>query len=1219
MPCDPRPGPPCAPPARPTRGRLLALLAGLALLLVAMPAEAFRIVEFNLGCANGDRAPMWVQIDGLDFELMDGALGVQTFDRDGVLLQERRRIFGARTGSAWFPGERWFFGTSACVEAYTDFDNATAFPPDAAMLVPMDTLAGRIVLFRLEGTTRVPLQEVRYGPGGDIDAPPPGSSAMLLAGSWRWNPAPIARRYDGYSYSGSPCLGYPRFAIRELMLACEDGDPRGGFLELEALGVRPAYDARIHLRAYDRDGALIAEVTDLFGARAGEGCATGSRWLLAGEAFAAAASGAPDHVLPVALDPVAGRLELSGTILGTFWLIDTLSYDRASGARPPDGLAIEHAPLSRLVHVVAPTPTTSTGDTLRLPGCAFGTRPPAPFLQELALRCADGGLDGQFIELAARDGEVALTGSWSVRAFDRTGALSFSLPLETGPPLVLSPLAGYLIATDAPLVWGPEPPDARLPAPLDPVGGRVELVTPGIAGDSVVSVIGWGGASNPVPPAGTSLASNGRSRIAAQPFPTPAGRDGRTRSAGNCLAGAGGHAYVVSEVGTHCQDGSPDGLFVELASDSLDDTYDPALGLRLRSPAGVTLATCFPLFANAPRGPRPPGRTWLIGAPGFEARNGLTPDAVLDGAPDASTASISVFRRDLVTGADSTLHTMSVGSAPPADGRSIVRAPDRRYVASGVVTPTRSDGAVVAPGACYVRARPEAVRIGEVFLRCRDGDPSARFVELVAASGDASYAPDLTLRIFDHLSRLTGTITHPFAALEGQPWSAGRPFMLGGEGVEARLGLTPDAPLPFALDTLGGRLQLLLAGGEGGLPVDEVRWGSAELPAPVDGSSLEREGESWREASLPTPATRERDGERLLSCLGVCPPRTVRMAFGAAQLLTEARASLSSFEASAELDATRGAWSIEAGFDETRARLPDRFTLIDETRPGPVTLRARLDWVGHASTACDSLGACSGSQVSVALRIAGQLDSATAVGDSSGSVTLAFAATPGEPFELVSEGRATGDLSRGFRARVTARLVFETPAGARVVSCYGYDSRLARGAGEARVITSAGDVRIEWPVLEPATFVGTVERRERDRDWIAIETRTADADGFVRFGDRRAAAGATYEYRLVWDDLFGHEETLPVTVRVPARATFALLGARPHPARGSLQVAIELAEPGEARLELLDVTGRLVTRQVRSFAAGPHVVPLAARLAPGVYVVRLQASGRDARTTVVVY
>ena len=1223
MPLKPCPSPP--PRERPAFVRLLvrpfgrlALALG-ALLLAAGPTRAFQIVEFNLGCANGERAAMWVQLEGRDFELMEAALGLQTYDRSGTLLFERRRVFGSRSGSAWFPGERWFIGTNACDEVYTDFENATPFPSDAALLVPLDSLAGRIVLFRLEGTVRVPLQEVRYGPGGDIDAPPPGSSAVLAGSSWRWNPTPIVRRYDGYSFAGSSCLRYPRLAVRELMLACEDGDSRGGFLELEASGVRPSYDARIRLRAYDRDGALIAELADVFGTRAGESCTPGSRWLLASDAFATAAGAIPDRVLPFALDPVAGHIELSGTFHGTFWMLDSLSYGRAGVVRPPDGLAIEHAPLSRLVTVVAPSPTTSRGDTLSVPECAFGSRAPAAFVQEVALRCADGGLDGQFVELSARDGDVTLRGAWSLRAYAHDDALVFTLPLTGAGAVVLTPRTGWLATSAAPGTWDVLAPDAVLPAALDTLGGRVELIVAGALGDSVVSTLAWGANAHATPPAGSSLEANGRSSVVAKAYPTPTDLLGRAHATADCLASDAPHGFVVSEVGTHCQDGSSAGLFVELASDSTRDAFDPTIGLRLRSPAGVTLATCFPMFANAARRAWPNAGHWLVAAAGFTARNGLAPDAVLDAAPDAGSAVISVFRRDPVTGRDTTLHAMAVSTAPPPPGRSIVRLAAGDYGVSGVVTPTRADGAVVAPGACYVRARPEAVRLGELFLRCRDGETSARYVELVASDGDASYAPDLIVRVFDHDNRLLGALSHVFGALEGQPWRAGRPFMLGSEGVAARLGIAPDAALPLPLDTLGGRIQLLLAGGEGGLTLDELRWGTIETPTPGPGASLERDGERWRVAALPTPANRDHDGARLLPCLGDCPPRTVRMAFGSDQLITSARANLSAFEARAELDATRGAWSISAGFDETRALLPDRFTLLGIGGAAAVSVRARLEWLGAATSACDTLGACAASRVFVALRTAGHADSASAAHDTSAVLDLTFDVVPGQPFELVSEGRATGELSRGFRASLTARLMFELPTGGRVASCYGYDSRLARGAGDAVVFAGVGLVRIEWPVLDASTFRGTVERRETGGDWLAIEDRTADADGVVRFGDRRAIPGHTYRYRLVWEDVFGHQSTPAVTVAVPVRAVFGLLGARPNPVHGALNVAFELAEAGEARLEVMDVAGRVVARVSRSLGPGTHTVALATRLAPGLYVIRLHTAGHEARTTVVAY
>ena len=72
--------------------------------------------------------------------------------------------------------------------------------------------------------------------------------------------------------------------------------------------------------------------------------------------------------------------------------------------------------------------------------------------------------------------------------------------------------------------------------------------------------------------------------------------------------------------------------------------------------------------------------------------------------------------------------------------------------------------------------------------------------------------------------------------------------------------------------------------------------------------------------------------------------------------------------------------------------------------------------------------------------------------------------------------------------------------------------------------------------------------------------------------------------------------------------------------RGRVNVSFSLSAPTAARLELLDVNGRLLTsRAVESLGAGGHTVDLAAGLdlPPGLYLVRLR-QGADARVARVV-
>ena len=85
---------------------------------------------------------------------------------------------------------------------------------------------------------------------------------------------------------------------------------------------------------------------------------------------------------------------------------------------------------------------------------------------------------------------------------------------------------------------------------------------------------------------------------------------------------------------------------------------------------------------------------------------------------------------------------------------------------------------------------------------------------------------------------------------------------------------------------------------------------------------------------------------------------------------------------------------------------------------------------------------------------------------------------------------------------------------------------------------------------------------------------------------------------------------LRMTFADPFRAQLlALDGIRPNPARGvRLTVAFALPDAGPARLELLDITGRLLaSRDVGGLGAGLHEVDLAEGrvLPPGVHVVRL--------------
>jgi len=95
---------------------------------------------------------------------------------------------------------------------------------------------------------------------------------------------------------------------------------------------------------------------------------------------------------------------------------------------------------------------------------------------------------------------------------------------------------------------------------------------------------------------------------------------------------------------------------------------------------------------------------------------------------------------------------------------------------------------------------------------------------------------------------------------------------------------------------------------------------------------------------------------------------------------------------------------------------------------------------------------------------------------------------------------------------------------------------------------------------------------------------------------------------------------------LPSGATRYPLGLRvPSPVGAeatSLRLGITLEESGLARLDLLDIAGRVIrTRELESFAAGEHEIELSntGALAPGVYFIRLRQGARQvcSRTAIV--
>lgn len=1198
--------PPPSPRSGP-RARRAATVLALLLAFAPLPAHAVTISEFGTRCANGDPSGTFIELAGNNNESTRILTGLRALDRTGAVRFDMSDVYGQSglTYVTWHEGNRRFLLMTAAGSA--------RYTPDNVLPSSLDPEAGSIILYRVTSGRETVLHRVDYGTPA-VSAPPPGTSMERVGGVWRFQPA---TRYNQFTSGGggvtNECLGYAKFFVNELALACEDGDTRGQYLQLRVLGPSTKLDSRLRLRLFDHTGALIVEIADPFGANRDQPVLEGTTWLLGGPRFVSDGERSPDGLLPAEMDRIGGRIEVFGTFHGTNWISDTFTYGTPSLPAPPDGFALSR-PLGSTTSVRLPNPVNALGRNVLVPECAAGTAVPRLFVNELALQCMDGRTQGQFVELGVRGAPLPLDAPFHLRAHRRDGSLAFEVrdvfgglgvPTLARDRTVLLVLDGHPAGAQA---------DGLLPDTLDPLAGRVEIVREGANGDSVSATLAWGDPPLARPPAGSSLdGSTALPGLVA--YPTPRSHAGQSFPAPGCLARDVPVTFQLDEVGFECVDGSRAAAFVELGGLAPDFVRDRTLGLRLESASGGELARVFPLFPARARWPDTEAATWLVAAPGFEAITALAPDATWTAEPAGSPGRVAVFRRHPLTGAESLVGWMSVPGTLLAPGRSLVRLPDGQYEMSAVATPRRLEGETATASPCWSLPYPERARIRAVLLGCRDGDAAGQYVELEATSGETPYSPDLVLRVRDRDGHVLGETRRPYpAGYMDLGWHRERHLLVAGPAFAARTGQAPDALLPAALDRVAGRIELLLLPADGpAILLDALDYGTPAMATPPDGASLERVEGEWTVIDSPAPTGITAALAAPTSCLGKCPPRTVQFGFGAPQAIPDLAATMSAVGSGFEYDTRAGTFQLDSEFRELTVLWSDHFR-VEGVAPGaPLPLTVRLRTLASVRDSCAAVR-CDASRASMVLASAAGSDSASVQADPRRDLTLALTPEPGGHFELGLRLRARAATSLVLPATVRARLEFQgLPEGARVVSCHGFDSRAQRKLGAPEVTVAERQASIRWPVQGPPGLAARVERREGDGEWSVIVPRVEEHDGSLAIVDPRVVPRRRYEYRALWNDEFG-EYAGPVARAEPQAAlAFRFEGVRPNPSTGALAAALELPQSGRVRFEVLDVSGRLVVERESVLEAGRHSVLLTGEgaLAPGVYVVRLTWGGRE--------
>ncbi|NIT37269.1 MAG: T9SS type A sorting domain-containing protein [candidate division Zixibacteria bacterium] len=189
----------------------------------------------------------------------------------------------------------------------------------------------------------------------------------------------------------------------------------------------------------------------------------------------------------------------------------------------------------------------------------------------------------------------------------------------------------------------------------------------------------------------------------------------------------------------------------------------------------------------------------------------------------------------------------------------------------------------------------------------------------------------------------------------------------------------------------------------------------------------------------------------------------------------------------------------------------------------------------------------------------------------------------------------------------------------------GLDVPIGVEGADFRAAGVPAGVRLSWN--DPGRAVGSRYNLYRKAaadevtEYVQVNAEPIVGRGPYDYLDRDVQAGKAYRYLLKVTTLRGATVQYgPVEVRAGGTRPAAFgLAARPNPNRGAIAFTFSLPAAGPATIALYDLAGRRVATVFDGVAnAGENEVAAALRLAPGVYVSRLEAGGGVAAKRLVV-
>jgi hypothetical protein len=186
------------------------------------------------------------------------------------------------------------------------------------------------------------------------------------------------------------------------------------------------------------------------------------------------------------------------------------------------------------------------------------------------------------------------------------------------------------------------------------------------------------------------------------------------------------------------------------------------------------------------------------------------------------------------------------------------------------------------------------------------------------------------------------------------------------------------------------------------------------------------------------------------------------------------------------------------------------------------------------------------------------------------------------------------------------------------------DTTTAVLASLVSVDAQASRVRLVWYVSGTGGPVAKLYRRTVDSDWTFVDRIAPDGSGYMRYEDAAVTSGSRYGYRLGIIDAGVEVFVGEVWEDVPAPTVqLAMRGVSPNPSiDGRLRVEFTLHDGSPARLELIDVVGRVLSsKQVGALGPGTHLLDVSggAALPPGIYFLRLTQGQYEVRARAAVF